>query len=133
MLKVLAESPEAASWSSENLRQIACPTIAWIAEHRSEDIAGFLIGRIAADEFEILNLAVAPRCRRHGIASKLLKAALEFSKVSGCRQAYLEVRASNMSAISLYVQDGFTETGRRLRYYRFPEEDAVILFVNLEN
>jgi ribosomal-protein-alanine N-acetyltransferase len=131
MLGILGECPEAASWSADSLLQVASTGLAWIA-HQSEDACGFLIGQIAADEFEILNLAVALRHRRHGIASKLVEVALEFSRVAGISRAYLEVRASNTPAISLYRRHGFAECGRRPRYYRSPEEDAILLSVNLD-
>jgi ribosomal-protein-alanine N-acetyltransferase len=127
VLAILRESPRAAAWSSESLLQLTSggPT-AWIAELHGA-VAGFLIARNAADEFEILNMAVSRAHRRSGIASKLLKSALEFSRAAGRAHAYLEVRASNEPAIALYARHGFTECGRRAQYYRDPIEDAVLL------
>jgi ribosomal-protein-alanine N-acetyltransferase len=123
---MLHESPEAASWSRESLLQLASVEPAtWVAE-RDGGVAGFLIGRVAAAEFEILNMAVSPAHRRSGIGSKLLAFALEFSIRAGSTRAYLEVRASNGPAISLYARHGFTECGRRTRYYREPDEDALL-------
>jgi ribosomal-protein-alanine N-acetyltransferase len=131
VLGILQESPEAAAWSGDSLLQAVSNSVAWVAVH-GEQVRGFLIGQIAAGELEILNLAVAPRYRRQGIASKLVEAALEFSRLAGGSRAYLEVRASNTSAISLYVRHGFMECGRRPRYYRSPEEDAVLLSASLD-
>jgi len=127
VLAILQESPEAAAWSQESLLQLASadPT-AWIAEMNG-GVAGFLIGRIAGDEFEILNMAVSRALRRSGIGSNLLESALEFSRIAGSASAYLEVRASNAPAIALYARHGFTECGRRAQYYRDPIEDAVLL------
>jgi len=128
---ILQESPEAAAWSQESLLQLASADPAgWVAELNGLPV-GFLIGRIAADEFEILNLAVAAAHRRNGIASKLLESALEFSRNVSCVSAYLEVRVSNVPAIKLYTHHGFTESGRRVRYYRHPVEDALVLSLNL--
>jgi len=128
---ILSESPEAAAWSQESLLKLASvdPT-AWVAELNGA-VAGFLIGRSAADEFEILNMAVSPPNRRHGVGSRLLESALEFSRTAGSARAYLEVRASNGRAIALYKRHGFIECGRRAEYYRDPVEDALLLSLRL--
>jgi ribosomal-protein-alanine N-acetyltransferase len=127
VLTILLESPEAAAWSQGSLLQLASAYPAsWVADLKGTPV-GFLIGRIAADEFEILNMAVSGAHRRSGIASKLLESALDFSRITGCARSYLEVRASNGPAIALYARHGFTECGRRARYYRDPVEDAVLL------
>jgi ribosomal-protein-alanine N-acetyltransferase len=127
VLAILRESPEAAAWSRESLLQLtSAESAAWVAELNGV-VAGFLIGRVAADEFEILNIAVSKAHRRSGIGSKLLESALDFSRIAGIARMYLEVRASNGPAIALYTRYGFTECGRRARYYRDPIEDAVVL------
>jgi len=128
---ILQESPEAALWCSESLLQLAsADPAAWVAELNSV-LVGFLIGRIAADEFEILNMAVSQAHRRSGIGSRLLESALEFSRTAGSARAYLEVRASNGPALALYKRHGFTECGRRAEYYRDPLEDALLLCLRL--
>jgi ribosomal-protein-alanine acetyltransferase len=129
---ILHESPEAALWSSESLLQLtSADPAAWVVELNGV-LVGFLIGRSAADEFEILNMAVSRAHRRMGIGSNLLESALEFSRNAGSARAYLEVRASNAPAISLYARHGFTECGRRAQYYRDPVEDAVLLSICLD-
>ena len=128
--EILQESPEAAPWSTESLLA-STEFEAWIA-HLDGYIAGILIGRIAADEFEILNMAVYRAHRRSGIGSRLLESALEFSRTAGSARAYLEVRASNAPAIALYARHGFAECGRRDRYYRDPVEDALLLSLCLD-
>jgi ribosomal-protein-alanine N-acetyltransferase len=89
--------------------------------------AGILIGRVAADEFEVLNLAVAKARRRRGVATQLVEVALEDARIAGARQTYLEVRASNKGGIALYERLGFRVCGRRPNYYRDPIEDAILL------
>jgi ribosomal-protein-alanine N-acetyltransferase len=131
ILAILQESPQAAGWSEESLLQLASAGYAaWVAELNGV-VAGFLIGRGAADEFEVLNMAVAVVHRGHGIGSKLLRSALDFSRIAGITRVYLEVRASNRPAIALYTRHGFTECGRRARYYTDPVEDAVLLSLSL--
>jgi ribosomal-protein-alanine acetyltransferase len=123
---ILQGSPEAAAWSQESLLQLAsADPAAWVVDLNGV-LIGFLIGRIAADEFEILNMAISRAHRRSGIGSKLLESALEFSRTVGSARAYLEVRASNEPALALYARCGFTECGRRALYYRDPVEDAVL-------
>jgi ribosomal-protein-alanine N-acetyltransferase len=125
LFSILAESPEASMWSEASLLESFSSGSAWVAE-RDGRVVGFLIGRVAADEFEILNVAVARSHRRGGIASALVKAALELSRTAGARRAYLEVRASNEAAIALYVRHEFCISGRRVRYYQHPVEDAMV-------
>jgi ribosomal-protein-alanine N-acetyltransferase len=123
---ILEESPEASMWSIESLLESASRGIAWTAE-LDRCVAGILIGRVAADEFEILNLAVAQACRRRGVATQLVRAALDHARTAGASQTYLEVRASNEAAIGLYLRMGFSAYGRRPNYYLNPAEDAVLL------
>ena len=86
-----------------------------------------MIGRLVADQFEILNLAVERDSRRRGIATQLVQAMLEDARGTTARQAFLEVRASNEGAIALYARLGFRVWGRRIKYYRNPREDALLL------
>lgn len=130
-LAILEESPEAAMWSRESLVDSIRRGITWTAE-LDRSVAGILIGRVAGDEFEILNLAVAKRNRRRGAATKLVLAALEFARSAGAVQSYLEVRASNSAAIGLYSRLGFTPLGRRPNYYQHPTEDALLLVFHNE-
>jgi ribosomal-protein-alanine N-acetyltransferase len=132
MAKIIAESPQAAAWSADTLQQgLPEGTMARVAV-LSGKVVGFLIGRQAADEFEILNLAVSPAFRRRGIGSKLVQSALGSAGKAGSRRCYIEVRASNEAAIEFYVGRGFERCGRRKSYYQDPAEDA-LLFVRREN
>jgi len=88
---------------------------------------GYVIAHRAADEAEILNLAVVPEGRRRGIGRALVAALLEALARDGAKAVFLEVRASNTAAHALYRQFRFLPVGRRSRYYRNPTEDAVIL------
>jgi ribosomal-protein-alanine N-acetyltransferase len=128
-LSILEESPEAGRWSSASLLDSVSSGISWVAELDAR-VAGILIGRAAADEFEILNLAVAKIFRRRGVAARLVNAVLNSANSAGARQTYLEVRASNEGGIAFYTRMGFREAGRRVNYYRHPVEDAVLLVLN---
>jgi [ribosomal protein S18]-alanine N-acetyltransferase len=126
--QIIAESPEAAAWSSESLQQIDDhKQIAWVIEAGGV-VVGFLVARAVADvEAEILNLGVAQNHRRAGIASTLLQSCLVEFREAHVARVFLEVRESNHAAISLYEKNGFARTGRRPKYYRNPDEAAVLL------
>jgi ribosomal-protein-alanine N-acetyltransferase len=79
--------------------------------------AGFVLARVAADEAEILTLAVAPAARRQGRGGLLLAAALAQAAARGAAAMFLEVAEQNVAARALYSAAGFTEAGRRRRYY----------------
>ena len=87
---------------------------------------GFCLARVAADEAEILTLAVLPERRRQGIAARLLTAAMAAASGRGARRMLLEVAESNLAARRLYAAAGFRPVGRRARYYA-SGEDALVL------
>lgn len=88
---------------------------------------GYLCYRLAADEAEILRLAVHPDWRRRGIAARLLEEGLRRIRAGGARRVFLETEASNAAARSFYRSFGFQEIARRCGYYRAGGEDAVVL------
>ena len=90
-------------------------------------VAGYGVLVQAADEAEVLNLAVSAGSRGKGVGSALLRTLLDAAKREGVRQVYLEVRESNAAARALYGAHGFAEVGRRRAYYQRPVEDALIL------
>ena len=89
--------------------------------------AGYAGLETVLDEADMMNLAVAPRHRRQGIARQLVEALGNALRAQGVQSLTLEVRASNEAAIQLYRSLGFTQVGRRPRYYTKPTEDALIL------
>jgi [ribosomal protein S18]-alanine N-acetyltransferase len=91
---------------------------------------GFIMVRAAADEAEVLTLAVAPDARGRGLGVALVSVASAHAYHSGARALFLEVKASNAPARALYKRFGFREAGRRRTYYG-GKEDALILRVDL--
>ena len=87
---------------------------------------GFVLARVAADECEILTLAVAGAARRRGIARALMAAACDEAGARGAGAVFLEVGADNAPARGLYQSLGFAERGRRAKYYA-GREDAIIM------
>jgi ribosomal-protein-alanine N-acetyltransferase len=81
------------------------------------DAGGMILARVAADDAEVLTLAVTPEARRRGIGSALLRSAIERAAARGAAQMFLEVSVNNAAARALYAGNGFTDAGRRRRYY----------------
>jgi ribosomal-protein-alanine N-acetyltransferase len=128
--QLLEASPEAAPWSKQTLAQLFQQYERYfLLCFQREEIAGFICGRRVVDEGEILNLAVKPQCRRHGVGSALTKALLEVFSGEGVHKVFLEVRESNTRAIALYQSLGFQQVGKRIGYYREPDEAALVLNV----
>ena len=100
-----------AAWQ-ETLAQPACKV--WMAELDGK-LAGFLALRGAADQYEIVNLAVEAACRRQGIGLRLVQHAL--AQLPG-GDVTLEVSIKNMPAISLYEKAGFVCRGVRKQFYK---------------
>jgi len=87
---------------------------------------GMALARTAADESELLTLAVATTVRRRGLGAALLRAVSEELASRGARAMFLEVSILNIAARALYAAAGCAEVGRRQRYY--PDgTDALIL------
>jgi [ribosomal protein S18]-alanine N-acetyltransferase len=82
------------------------------------------------DEAHITILAIHPQFHRQGLGQLLLYSLLETASDRGLERATLEVRASNLAAISLYQKFGFKIAGRRKRYYQDNGEDALLLWLS---
>jgi ribosomal-protein-alanine N-acetyltransferase len=81
-------------------------------------VVGFSVSRMAADEAEILSIAVAESHRGRGLSHNLLLTHLGHLAGRGVRTVFLEVEENNQPARRLYERAGFTVVGRRERYYR---------------
>lgn len=91
-----------------------------------ERVAAYIVYWIAADEMQILDLAVDERFRRHGLARLLIQSALKLAAGDGAVHAFLEVRRGNEAGISLYNALGFADIGERRKYYK-DGEDAIVM------
>lgn len=82
------------------------------------------------DEAHITILAVHPQYQHQGLGQALLYSLLKTAGDIGLERATLEVRVSNQGAISLYQKFGFKTAGKRPRYYKDNDEDALILWLS---
>ena len=90
-------------------------------------VVGYAGAWLVYDEGQITNIAIRPSVRRQGYGAKLTSALIEECFKRGMHEIFLEVRISNLSALSLYRQLGFTVKGMRKNYYSEPKEDAYIM------
>lgn len=91
---------------------------------------GMVLVRAAADEAEILTIAVKPDRRRGGLGAVLLRAAMAGAMARGAASMFLEVAVTNAGARALYGRHGFTQVGQRARYYP-GGGDALVLRTDL--
>ena len=91
-------------------------------------LVGYLIISRYVDAWHVMNVAVEPSQRRHGIAHKLLERLFELTANDSRRGYTLEVRVSNENAIRLYERLGFQARGLRRGYYTDNREDALIMW-----
>ena len=91
-------------------------------------LVGYLIVSRYVDAWHVMNIAVDPEFRRHGIATALLQKLFEVGDDGSGRGYTLEVRVSNDGAITLYERLGFVARGVRRGYYTDNREDALIMW-----
>lgn len=106
--------------------------VAQVREPRT--LAGFVIGRIAADEAEIVSIGVAPEWQRRGIARHMVEGLVRAAKRAEVKRLFLEVAADNDAAITFYERLGFKPVGARKDYYKRPggqSMDALVLALAL--
>ncbi|HEY2008947.1 MAG TPA: GNAT family N-acetyltransferase [Rhizomicrobium sp.] len=109
------------AWDAATLSQMLAGPGAFVFVH--ED--GFVLARAAADEAEILTLAVRPEARGKGLGRALLQAAIGKARELGAATMFLEVGADNPHALALYAGLGFAKVGMRKAYYE--GRDALVL------
>lgn len=88
--------------------------------------SGFLLGRVIAGEAELLTLAVDPDARRLGMGAALTQEFAQRAAAMGADCAFLEVAENNAAARALYASCGWSDAGRRRRYYA-PDLDAIVM------
>ena len=124
------DQPGAEVWDTAALAELlAMPgALALIAEAGAAPL-GFALGRVAAEEAELLTLGVRPAVRRLGLGRALIDALATRSLALGARKIFLEVAEDNTAARNLYLAAGFQEVGRRRGYYRRSRQavDAVVM------
>lgn len=116
-------------WSKESL---AKELLNQLAYYQCSTVDHIVVGYMGmwkiCDEGHITNVAVLPEYRNKGIATMLMNKMIDVCKCSEIYNLTLEVRESNIGAISLYEKFGFLSAGKRPNYYQKPNESAIIMW-----
>jgi len=122
------------AWSEQTMAaEVASAHNVYLVDVEGERIVGYggvraLQGGADAD---IQTIALSPEVRGQGRGRALLRALTDEAVGRGARELFLEVRADNPVAQALYVSEGFTELGRRPRYYQPGNVDAIVMRLDL--
>ena len=120
----------ARAWDEAAMKSLFAGRGVFALVSEEDDLSGFILARVAADETEILSVAVSPDMRQRGLASLLLEQACHKATGEGAVRIFLEVAAANAPARNLYEKYGFREVGRRKAYYE-DGDDALVLSASL--
>jgi len=120
------------AWSLELMRaELANPHARYLVAQAldSEVVVGYagLLSPRRSEQADIQTIAVAPAARRGGLGRALMNALIVEAKGRGAREIFLEVRADNPAAKSLYDDLGFESLGVRKGYYQPDNVDAIVM------
>ena len=123
------------AWTRQELAELlASPGVTGLVLQAEGRDAGIALCRVAADEAELLTIAVRPTERRRGAGRRLLAAVIDRARDAGARALFLEVGTDNPAARALYEALGFQVMGTRTAYYHRgegPPADALIMRLSL--
>jgi ribosomal-protein-alanine N-acetyltransferase len=115
---------------SDILEYLSNPIWHFFVAKDGENVLGYISFTVIIDECQIVNVATSPAHRKMGIGKLLIEELLSYAKKSEISKVFLEVRESNVAAISLYKKYGFLVVGTSKNHYSQPTEDALLM--NLE-
>jgi ribosomal-protein-alanine N-acetyltransferase len=130
LARIHASAFPQAAWTKSALEELfQMPGALGLMATGAEGPRGFVLTRQAADEAEIITLAVHLKTRRKGIAALLMQNAMRRLSDNGVTQLFLEVAADNAPALALYESLKFARAGVRKGYYEGQGEriDAVLM------
>ena len=123
------------AWTRQDMAELlASPGVTGLLLEVDGADAGMAICRVAADEAELITIAVRLAHRRRGAGRRLLAAAIDHVRSAGARTLFLEVAADNPVAQRLYELSGFCAAGNRPAYFRRgdgPAADALVMRLDL--
>ncbi len=118
-------------WSAVSFRGLLLDTsILTLGVELEGELAAFAMAQTIAGESDILTVATAPEHRRKGLGATLIRALINRLGERGVSRITLDVAEDNAPARALYRSFGFTEDGRRPRYYTAGRDvpvDAVLM------
>ena len=132
---IIEQSAHISPWSEKLLKDsFGARSHNFLAEDKG-DVIGYVFSSFVAGELTLENICVAPSHQRQGVGRLLMQHLLEQAAKLEAEEIWLEVRASNVSAIELYHRFGFRNQGVRKGYYSVPQstekEDAILMNLKL--
>ncbi|MGF3055953.1 ribosomal protein S18-alanine N-acetyltransferase [Microbacterium sp. YY-01] len=124
------------AWQRDTMHaELASPHNHYIVDDIDGTICGYagLRALAGARDSDIQTIALDPDMRGTGRGRAMLRHLLREAIQRGAHETFLDVRADNTPAISLYTSEGFTEIGRRPRYYRPDGTDAIVMRLGLHH
>lgn len=124
-----------ARWSTDDyLLEIRRELSLMLTAKFSENIVGFLVGRIVPpEELDILNFGVLTNHQKQGIGGMLWAKLLDTALEKKIKFVWLEVRESNINAVKFYEKKGFVKVWSRKNFYTQPLEDAFVMKFEVRN
>ncbi len=115
-------------WSKQSLEEeLNNETSLFLVAKEENEVIGYIGMSIVIDEGYIFNVAVRENHRNKGVATALINELVTYGKKNNFSFITLEVRESNLPAISLYSKFGFIKAGERKNYYSNPKENAILM------
>lgn len=114
-------------WSEQSLRLLLSQGGVGVVAEEEGRVVAYGGMTLVLDEGSVTNVAVHPDRRHRGLGRAVVRALKKEALAFGIERIYLEVRTSNLPAISLYQSEGFTPCGTRKNFYRHPTEDALLM------
>lgn len=122
-------------WSEKTMKSCIGGRYFGYLASKDKKAIGFYIGEYIAEEATLMDICVAPENQGKGYGKQLLEHFIESAKQRGATTLFLEVRVSNLSALMLYINQGFIEINRRTGYYpsAVGYEDGIVMKKALTN
>ncbi len=120
-------------WTKEIIRDCILYKYDAFSVYFNSILVGYIIAKISSPETHILNLTIASDFRKQGLGKSLIELIINDSRIRRSEDIILEVRVSNIDAISLYEKLDFQKVGIRKNYYESKQgrEDAYVLQLKL--
>ena len=103
-----------APWPARDFADFLASPLCFV---ETDGASGFILGRVIADEAELLTIATHPAHQRQGLARQVMQDWQDLARTRGAAEAFLEVAADNTPAQALYQACGFATCGTRPGYY----------------
>lgn len=129
-IMILEKELFSTAWEEEMFIEEMEKQYAYVLEVKNK-IIGYICGWKLLDDFNITNIAIAADFQRKGFGKALVQFLMSKLLDENCFKFFLEVRNSNFAAKKLYEMMGFRIIGSRKNYYHSPQEDALILGLNI--